>query len=415
MEQTRVRLTDLIAPPFWRVHADLKKGGHAEYWLAGGRGSTKSSFISVEIIQGLLRDPEANAIIYRRVAATLRESVFEQMIWAIDRLQLRPYFKVRLSPLELQYKPTGQRILFRGADDPAKSKSIKLSKGYFGYLWFEELAEFDGMDAVRTIKASIIRGGAAAITFYSYNPPKSAQSWVNRERREIRPDRLTHESTYLGVPREWLGKPFIREAEALRDTNEAAYRHMYLGEITGTGGQVFDNVSLRSITQEDIDGFGQTYAGLDFGWFPDPLHFVRCAYQPAAGRLYIYDEYRTVKTSNSDAFKHLQEKHGLTAAEEVIADSADMKSVSDLRSYGMRCVGATKGPGSVRASIKWLQQLREIVIDPVRCPAAAKEFTEYECEKTRDGSFVEAYPDANNHAIDAVRYAMNRVWLRAGS
>lgn len=410
-----VRFSELIAPPFWLMHADIRSGGHSEYWLSGGRGSTKSSFISVEIICGMLKDPLANAIIYRRVAATLRESVFEQMIWAVDRLGLRQYFRVKLSPLELQFKPTGQRILFRGADDPAKSKSIKLANGYFKFLWFEELAEFDGMDAIRTIKASIIRGGNGATTFYSYNPPKSAQSWVNRERLQLREDRLAHESTYLDVPPEWLGDDFIREAEALRTTNEAAYRHMYLGEVTGTGGQVFDNVRLQPITPEEIKGFGATYAGLDFGWFPDPLHFVRCAYMPAAGRLYIYDEYRTVKTSNLDVYKHLTERKGLTAGEEVIADSADQKSVNDLRSYGMRCIGATKGPGSVRASIKWLQQLREIIIDPARCPDAAKEFTEYECEKTKDGTFVEAYPDANNHAIDAVRYAMNRVWLRAGS
>lgn len=410
-----VRISALIAAPFWKMHRDIKRNGHAEYWLEGGRGSTKSSFISIEIVQGMLKNPQANAIIYRRVAATLRESVFEQMIWAIDKLQLRPFFKVKLSPLELQYKPTGQRILFRGADDPMKSKSIKLSQGYFGFLWFEELAEFGGMDDVRTIKASIIRGGERAMTFYSYNPPKSAQNWVNAEGRVRRDDRLNHASTYLDVPKEWLGEDFIREAEALREANETAYRHMYLGEITGTGGQVFDNVKLLPISGEDINSFGTTYAGLDFGWFPDPLHFVRCAYSPATRRLWIYDEYRTVKTSNVDAYRHLTECKGLKADEEVIADSADMKSINDLRSYGMRCIGATKGPGSVRASIKWLQQLKEIVIDPERCPEAAKEFCEYECEKTRDGSFVEAYPDANNHAIDAVRYAMNRVWLRAGS
>lgn len=410
-----VRFSELIAPPFWKVHSDVRRNGHAEYWLEGGRGSTKSSFISIEIIQGMLKNPQANAIIYRRVAATLRESVFEQMIWAIDKLQLRQYFKVKLSPLELQYKPTGQRILFRGTDDPMKSKSIKLSHGYFGFLWFEELAEFDGMDAIRTIKASIIRGGKRAMTFYSYNPPKSAQNWVNAEGRVRRDDRLNHASTYLDVPPEWLGEDFIREAEALRAVNETAYRHMYLGEITGTGGQVFDNVTLKPISGEDIRAFGATYSGLDFGWFPDPLHFVRCAYSPAERRLWIYDEYRTVKTSNMDAYRYLTDRKGLTADEEVIADSADMKSINDLRSYGMRCIGATKGPGSVRASIKWLQQLKEIVIDPERCPEAAKEFCEYECEKMRDGSFVEAYPDANNHAIDAVRYAMNRVWLRAGS
>ena len=411
---SNVFIKDLIAPVFHPVLRDIKRDGHAEYWLAGGRGSTKSSFISIAIIRGMLRDPRANAIVYRKVAATLRESVYEQMIWAIDKLQLRPYWRFKLSPLELEYRPTGQRILFRGADDPMKSKSIKLAHGYFGFLWFEELAEFAGMDDVKTIKASIIRGGDHAITFYSYNPPKSAQSWVNKEGRVPRKDRLNHASTYLDVPEEWLGESFLQEANIQRETNETAYRHMYLGEITGTGGQVFDNVQLRAVTDADIKSFGTTYAGMDFGWYPDPLHFVRCAYQPATRLLYIYDEYRTLKTSNIDVYRHLRDDKGLTGAEEVIADSADMKSISDMRSYGMHCIAATKGPGSVRSSIRWLQQLRGIVIDPERCPATAKEFTEYECEKTRTGEFVESYPDANNHAIDAVRYAMNRVWLRAG-
>lgn len=189
---------------------------------------------------------------------------------------------------------------------------------------------------------------------------------------------------------------------------------MYLGEVTGTGGQVFDNLTIRNIPDDEIKTFGATYAGLDFGWFPDPAHFTRCAYSPASRRLWIYDEYRTVKMSNRDIYDYLTERKGLTRAEEVIADSAEMKSVADMRSYGMRCIGANKGPGSVRTGIRWLQTLSEIVIDPVRCPETAKEFTEYEYEKDRDGNPVEAYPDEKNHSIDAVRYAMNRIWQRRG-
>lgn len=417
MEQQRepvVRLSSLLSPAFRDVHRDVRDGGHSEYWLKGGRGSAKSSFVSLEIVLGMLRNPQANAIIYRKVAATLRESVFEQMIWAVDQLGLREWFRFQLSPLEIRYAPTGQRILFRGADDPTKSKSIKLSKGFFGYLWFEELSEFSGMDDVRTIKASVIRGGERAVTFYTYNPPQSAQSWVNEEALTDRPDRLVHHSTYLEVPPAWLGADFLREADALRTANERAYRHMYLGEITGSGGQVFENLTLRTIHDEEIAAFGATYAGLDFGWYPDPLHFVRCAYAPAQRRLFVFDEYRTVRTSNTEAFRYLTECRGLTCAEEVIADSADMKSINDMRTFGMRCVAATKGPGSVRASLVWLQGLAEIVIDPARCPATAREFLEYEYERARDGTFMDAYPDNNNHAIDAVRYALNRIWLQAG-
>lgn len=405
---------DSMAHTFWDLYDDLKRDGHAEYWLKGGRGSTKSSFISLVIVRGMLADPNANAIIYRKVGNTIKDSVYSQMLWAIDQLQLAPWFQAKVSPFELIYKPTGQRVLFRGADDPLKSKSIKLQHGYFRYLWFEELSEFRGMEDIRTIKQSVFRGVDRGVTLYSYNPPKSAQNWVNTEALKSVTGRLVHHSTYLDVPKEWLKEAFISEAERLAQSNERAYRNEYMGEVTGTGGTVFDNLVLREISADEIGGFGTVYAGLDFGWFPDPLHFVRCAYDPARRRLCIFDEYRTVKTSNADVYRILTEQKQLTAAEEVIADSAEMKSVNDMRSYGMRCVAATKGPGSVRASMRWLQALNEIVIDPERCPEAAKEFSQYEYERTRDGEFVDAYPDANNHAIDAVRYALNRVWMRAG-
>ena len=405
----------IIADVFKPVSLDLLRGGHAEYFFKGGRGSTKSSFISIEIIIGLMRDERANAIVYRRVANTIKDSVYEQLIWAIDMLGLTAAFKLRKSPFEIERIKTGQRILFRGADDPMKSKSIKLKKGhYFKYLWFEELAEFRGMEDIRTIKQSILRGVDRAFTLYSYNPPKSAQCWVNAEAMKPTPGRLVHTSNYLDVPPEWLGEAFIDEAERLRTTNERAYRNEYLGEVTGTGGQVFDNLTIRAISDEEINAFGYTYSGLDFGWYPDPAHFVRCAYNPNTRKLWIYDEYRTVKTSNRDIYDHLREHKGLTSAEEVIADSAEMKSIADMRAYGMRCIGATKGPGSVRTGIRWLQTMAEIIIDPARCPATAKEFTEYEYEKDRDGNPVDVFPDANNHGIDAVRYALNRVWQRKG-
>lgn len=419
MPVDEIRISDLIAKPFWPVHQDIRRRGHKEYWMQGGRGSTKSSFISLEIILGIVSTPNAHAIIYRKVAATLRESVYEQIIWAIDALGLTSLFQPRLSPLEIRYKPTGQRIMFRGADDPSKSKSIKLAKGYFGFLWFEEASEFQGMDAIRTIKASIIRGtpkyGIQPITFYSYNPPMSARSWVNKEALEVVKGRLKHSSDYRQVPAEWLGESFIAEAEALKNSNLRAYRHMYLGEVTGSGGNVFENLRLIPISEDDIKARGNLYSGIDWGWFPDPLHFSRCSYDAAQRRLWIWDEWRTVRTGNLEAFKYLVENKGLTNGEEVIADSAEHKSISDMRSYGMRCVGATKGPGSVRARIKWLQSLNEIIIDPRRCPETAKEFAMYEYEQNRDGEFVDAYPDKNNHAIDSVCYATNRIWLRAGA
>ena len=407
-------LFENMADVFIPVHRDIAKMKHAEYWFKGGRASTKSSVISLEIVRGIREDENANAVVFRRVGNTIKDSVYEQLVWAIEALGVSEEFTLRKSPLEIIRNGTGQRILFRGADDPMKSKSLKLSKGYFKYLWFEELAEFRGMEDVRTIKQSVFRGVDKGITLYSYNPPRSAQNWVNGEALKPREDRLVHHSTYLDVPKEWLKEAFIAEAEILKATNERAYRNEYLGEVTGTGGNVFENLVLREIPSEEIKSFGHTYTGLDFGWFPDPTHFVRCAYDPKRRKLWVYDEFRTVKTPNRELFDILVSAKGLKPGEEVIADSAEQKSIHDLRSFGMRCTGATKGPGSVNASIKWLQGLAEIIIDPSRCPEAASEFQKYEYERTRDGEYVAAYPDENNHAIDAVRYALNRVWLRAG-
>lgn len=249
--ENAVELSDLIAPCFYALHRSLaEEQAKGEIWLKGGRGSTKSSFISLEIILGILKDPMANAVVYRKVAATLRESVYEQMLWAINRLKLESRFKYRLAPLEIIYEATGQRILFRGADDPGKSKSIKLAKGYFKYLWFEELSDFSNMSDIRTIKASVFRGEIAnsrCTAFYSYNPPISVKNWVNAEALSPRSDRAVHHSTYLDVPKKWLGENFLKEASYLKKINERAWRHMYLGESVGTGGQVFQNLTLRPI------------------------------------------------------------------------------------------------------------------------------------------------------------------------
>ena len=284
-----VRLTGLIAPTFWPVHRAIKNHDCAEVWLKGGRGSAKSSFLAIETILELLRHPQAHAIVYRRVANTLRESVYEQLIRAIGWLKLDGYFEYRLSPLEIRYRPTGQRILFRGADDPAKSKSIALRSGYFGVIWFEELAEFRDEDAIRTIRASVIRGGQETLTFYSYNPPKSMSSWVNKAALVPVEKRLVHHSSYLDIPEKWLGDGFIREANALKAANERAYRHIYLGEATGSGGNVFDNLALRPLTDAELD-CANTYCGLDFGFAVDPDAFVRFGYDARLRKLIALED-----------------------------------------------------------------------------------------------------------------------------
>jgi phage terminase large subunit len=218
-----------------------------------------------------MKDPNGNCVVLRKVKDTLKESVFDQLVWAIDVLNVSQYWHIPEAKLVLTYIPTGQQIRFRGADKPKKIKSMKFARGYCKYIWYEEVDEFNGMEEIRMINQSLMRGGEKFTVFYSYNPPKSANNWVNAEVQLTRDDRLFHHSNYLTVPKEWLGEQFIIEAEHLRDTKPTSYQHEYLGEVTGTGGEVFDNVRIRKISDEEIDEFHNIKRGLDFGYAIDPL------------------------------------------------------------------------------------------------------------------------------------------------
>ena len=404
-----VKFSEIIAPTYYPVHAAIKSGAYLEYWMDGGRGSAKSSFIALEIIHGMMRNPEANAIVYRKVGATLRESVFEQLLWAVDKLGVAAYWQTRVSPMEIKYKPTGQRILFRGLDDASKSKSLKIRKGYFAFLWFEETAEMRGMEDIRTVKASVNRGTpdeGRAITFYSYNPPKSASNWVNKEAITPKTGRLRHHSCYLDIPPQWLGKGFIAEAEALKASNEMAYRHMYLGEVTGTGGNVFDNIQLRPITAEELDAQAYFFNGLDFGFAVDPDAFIRWAYDKKRKQIYAISEYYAARTPTDRLAEEVKTR---TERGAVRCDSADPRMINELRTRGINALGVKKGPGSVEHGIRWLQELNAIIIDPQRTPNAAREFKAYEYSQDKNGGFLPEYPDRDNHLIDATRYALEQV------
>lgn len=404
MPMKRIRLSELIAPSFYSVHRDIKQGRYTHYWLKGGRGSTKSSFVAIQIILGMMKDPEANAMALRKVGLYLKESVYEQLKWAIDILGVTDYWNVKISPMELTYIPTGQKILFRGADKPKKIKSTKISKGYFKYIWYEEADEFRGMEEVRTINQSLLRGGEEFVVFYTFNPPKSVKSWVNEEVRIKHPDKKVHHSTYLTVPREWLGEQFFIEAEHLRATKEKAYKHEYLGKVTGTGGEIFTNVVLREITDEEIKAFDRIRRGIDWGYTIDPFVFIKTHFDGTRRRLFIFDEIYQVGLSNRKAAREIKKKDPNHRT--IVADSAEPKSIDEMKSHGIKIKGAKKGPDSVEYGIKFLQDLDEIVIDLERCPNAAREFTNYELEKDQHGNFKAKFPDKDNHTIDATRYAL---------
>ena len=414
MPNDGVRLSECIAPAFYPVYWDIQNGDHTFYDLFGGRGSTKSSFISIMLILGIVQDKDANAIVFRKVGNTLGTSVYEQVLWAINALDMQDQWKCTTSPYKCTYKRTGQVILFRGLDYAKKLKSIKVSKGYLKYLWFEELDEFAGEEEIRSVQQSVLRGGEKHVVFKSFNPPISKANWANQYVMKPQRRALRHKSCYLDVPPEWLGQQFLDDAEDLKETNPRAYEHEYLGNAVGTGGEVFENLEIREITDEEISHFDNIFMGIDWGWYPDPFHWGKMHYDSTRKTLYIYDEYRANKQSNAETWNNLVMLKGVTEADLITADSAEPKSVSDYRDYGSLCRGAIKGPDSVRYGMKWLQSLKKIVIDPGRCPATAKEFSEYEYERTPDDEIISGYPDLNNHSIDCVRYAMERIWKRKG-
>lgn len=401
---TNIKLKTLLAPSFYDLHKDIKQNRHTHYWLKGGRGSTKSSFISVEIPAGFLRDSEANAIVLRKYGVSLEKSVYNQILWALEQMELTPYWRAYKSPLRLVYTPTGQEIVFLGMDDPQKLKSLKPAHGYYKYVWFEEVSEADGMDEIRSIIQSVVRGGEKFVVFYSFNPPANQSNWVNQEVLTPRDDKIVHHSTYLDVPKEWLGRQFFIEANHLKEVNELAYRHEYLGEATGTGLTVFPNVVIREITDEEIKQFDNIKQGIDWGYAADPFSFVKTHYSRTFKRLYIFDEIYEYGMLNAQAIELVNQK--LEYYGSLTADSEDPKSIGEFWDAGIDIRGAKKGPGSRGYGYKFLQGMEQIIIDPDRCPNAAREFSTAEFEKEKDGNVRNEYPEKNDHTIDATRYAL---------
>ncbi|WP_317765804.1 PBSX family phage terminase large subunit [Pediococcus ethanolidurans] len=312
----------------------------------------------------------------------------------------------------LTYIPTGQQIRFKGVDKPKKVKSQKFRHGYTKFIHYEECDEFNGLVEIRSVNQSLNRGGDGIITFYSYNPPASQNNWVNQAVAQAgtRKDTMVHSSDYLTVPKRWLGKGFLADAEQLKKDNPVAYNHEYLGEITGTGAEVFTNLNLREITDREIANFDRNYPGLDFGFAHDPLVYLDMYYDATHRRLFIYNELYKVGLGNRAAVQAIKALN--PDNELIIADSAEPRTVYEFHDAGLNIKGMAKGKGFVEYSTKWLQDLRTIVIDPIRCPNTAREFSGYELDRDQSGNLISRFPDRDNHSIDAARYAMQPMQIR---
>ena len=408
MTSNKAKLSDIIGPAFYDLHKYVKTNAYTHYWLKGGRGSLKSSFIGTEIPLGIMRDAKrgvmSNAVVIRRVKDTLRGSVYEQIKWGIFMLKAEEDWDIPESKLQMTYRPTGQQIIFKGADNPKKLKSIKVFVGYVKYVWYEECDEFETYDKITNINQSLLRGGHEYCVFYSFNPPESQRNWCNRQVLVKRDDTYVSHTTYLQAPPQWLGEQFLIEANHMKETKPDKYKHDYLGEVTGTGSEVFTNLDIREITDEEIQVFDRLKNGLDFGYAGDPLAYVKANYDKTRRRLFIFGEVYGTRLSNAKAVKLIKEINPLNKL--VTADSAEPRTINEFKLLGLNIIGAKKGADSVDNGIKFLQDLDKIIIDHVRCPNAAREFNDYEIEMDRDGNLRGEFPDRNNHTIDAVRYAI---------
>lgn len=413
-----VDVTQHIAEVYKPIHADIAANAHTVFNLPGGRGSCKSSFVSLEIVNGIMRDTtgQSNAIVFRVYANTLRESVYSQIAWAIDVLGVNHLWKGQLAPMRYTYTPTGAQILFRGLDDPSKLKSIKPQKGYFRFVWLEEFSEIPGPNFLRNVMQSVQRGGDAFTIFRSFNPPISRNNWANVFIQEPDPRAVTLLTNYTEVPPEWLGEAFIAEAERLKAVNPQAYQHEYMGLPVGNGSEVFPNIEAREITDAEIKRMEYVYQGLDFGFAQDPLAFIRAGYDRQREQIYLLDEIFARGMSNkalSEAIKNRgYDRTGVRYSAYndepalITCDCAEPKSIVDLRDLGLYARGCHKEPGCVEYRTKWLQH-RQIIIDPRRTPNAYREFTNYSYQVDKDGNVTSQLIDRDNHTVDALSYALD--------
>ena len=404
----KISLKEKIKPSFYSVARATMNPKILHIACKGGRGSGKSSDIALLIII-LVKHFAVNAVCIRKTDNTLEQSVYEQLKWAISELGLTSEFKFNKSPLRITYVPRGNYIIFRGAQDPERIKSLKDSRFSFAIGWIEELAEFKTEDEVKTITNSLLRGeladGLFYKFFYSYNPPKRKQSWVNKKYESViqPPNTHVHHSTYLDNP--YISQAFIEEAEATRERSEKRYRWEYLGEAIGSGVAPFENLVFRKITDEEIARFDNIRQGNDFGYANDPLAFVRWHYDKKKRVIYAIDEIYGVKISNRELAERIREKG--YQSQMITCDSAEPKSIDELKlQLNIPLVqGAKKGPDSREYGERWLDDLDAIVIDPERTPNIAREFESADYAVDRDGNPKPKLEEVNDHTIDATRYA----------
>lgn len=393
-------------------------GGYDKFWndkhfyrvVKGSRASKKSTTIAFNLIYRLMRYPWSNILVVRRYSNTNRDSTYSALKKAIHRFGVDELFRLNDGRPEIVYKPTGQKILFRGLDDPLKITSVDVDVGILSFAWFEEAFEIETQDKFETVVESI-RGTYDDPEFFlqvtvSFNP-WSDKHWLKRAffDKETRYDDC-YSTTTTYQCNEFISDKDKSRYEDLKRTNPTRYQVVGLGNWGITEGLVFeDNVHVVDFDiSKKLKEIKTTCYGLDFGFSHDPTALISCIYDENNRELYIYDELYKTHLLSSQIVKEI-DKRGLRGAR-IYADSAEPRTIAELKSRGVTGVRpAYKGKNSIRSGIDFMQDLRAIYIHP-SCTHTVEEFALYCYAKDSNGNWKDDPEDANNHSIDAIRYAL---------
>ncbi len=403
--QSEIKTDELVLESFWDFWEACYDPYFTHFVCKGGRNSAKSTTISQRQDFDIIDNP-INVLVIRKIEKDIYNTVYQQLKKSINLMGLQDEFEYYKSPMRIVYKARGNGFLFRGADNPGSFKSITSSDFPITQIWFEEADQFRTEDELQIIIDSILReklpNDMTYKFFYSYNPPPRKAHWLNKkyESRILPSNTYVHHSYYYNNP--FLAEQTIQEIERVKKQNLKKYEWMYLGKATGGGIVPFENLVFRKITDEEIKTFDNIRQGIDWGYAVDPFCFLRMNFDKTRRKLYIYDEIYGVKLSNRYvASKMIEKKYNFV---NTIADSAEPKSIAEMRELGIKITGAKKGEGSVEYGEKWLDDLDEIVIDPERCPNAAREFENIDYQIDKDGNQKAKLEDKDNHSIDTARY-----------
>ena len=391
---------------FWRFKGRYKA-------VKGSRASKKSSTQSLKVITEIIENPNINWLVVRKVERTLRDSCYAQLKWAIHRLKVDNFFKCSTSPLEITYKPTGQKILFRGLDDPLKVTSITVEVGSLCRLWIEEAYEITSEDAFDRLDESI-RGqlpkGMYHQVVLTFNP-WSDRHWL-KKRFFDEPSK-----NVLAMTTNYMCNEFLSEADLVlfeeMKKNPRRYRTAGLGEWGIVEGLVYENWEERvfDVHEISIRPSVRSAFGMDFGYVNDPSTLFCGLVDTVAREIYVFDEMYEKGMSNEDIKDRVSEMG--YSKERIKADSAEPKSIAYLRKAGLtRIRAAKKGPDSIRAGISIIQDYK-IIIHP-RCVNFITEISNYTWDKDKFDNAINKPIDDFNHLMDAMRYAMEEFDGRKG-